>query len=60
VRRPIVLADVGLDLDDPGDPPPRSVVANEPGAEQPAPGVERRSREEVAEVVEAMRQRGTT
>jgi len=56
----VLFADVGLDLDDPGDPPPRCVVANEAGAEQPAPGVERRPEEEVAEVVEAMRQRGTT
>jgi len=60
MRRPIVLADVGLDLDDTGDPPPGGVIADEPCAEQSAPGVERRSGEEVAELGEPVGQRGTT
>jgi hypothetical protein len=56
VGRPVVLADVRLDLDDPADPPARGVVADEAGAEQPAAGLERRAGEEVAEVGETVRQ----
>jgi len=56
----VLLADVRLDLDDPGDPSAGRVVANEAGAEQPSPGVDRRSGEEVAELGEPVGQRGTT
>jgi hypothetical protein len=58
--RAVLFTDVRLHLDDPGDPPPRGVVANDAGAEQPAPGVERRSGEEVAELGEPVGQRGAT
>ena len=36
VRRPVVLADVRLDLDDPADAPPGRVVADQPRADQRA------------------------
>ena len=42
VGGPVVLADVRLDLDDPGDPDAGGVLADEPGAEELAAGVEGR------------------
>jgi hypothetical protein len=41
VRGAVVLADVGLDLDDPPDPPAGLVIADQPDAEECAAGVER-------------------
>jgi hypothetical protein len=47
VARLVGLADVGLDLDDPpGDAAELRIVGDEPGAEQPARRLERRSIEE--------------
>jgi hypothetical protein len=46
----VVLADVGLDLDDPGTAPARRIVTDEAGAKQAAAGLERRPREELPEV----------
>jgi len=46
----VVLADVRLDLDDPGDAPAGRVVTNKAGAQQAAAGVERRPGEELPEV----------
>ena len=43
VRRAIVRPEVGLDLDDPADPPPGRIVADEPGADEGAAGVEGRA-----------------
>jgi hypothetical protein len=43
MRRPIVLADVRLDLDDPADAPPGRVVADQPGTDQPDSRLERRA-----------------
>jgi hypothetical protein len=52
VRGAIVLADVRLDLDDPGDPRARpAVVANESRAQQAPTGLQRRPGEELAQVV---------
>jgi hypothetical protein len=46
VRRLVVATDVRLELDDPADPAPRRVVADEPGADEGRGGVERRARED--------------
>jgi hypothetical protein len=46
----VVLADIGLDLDDPGDAATSRVVPDQAGAQQAAPGLERRAREGAAEV----------
>jgi hypothetical protein len=46
VGRLVVLADVGLDLDDPSDPPAGGVVADQPRADEAACGLERRPRED--------------
>jgi hypothetical protein len=46
----VVLADVRLDLHDPRDPAAGGVVPNEAGAQQAAPGLERRAGEQSAEV----------
>jgi hypothetical protein len=50
VRRAVLGADVGLDLDDPPDARRLAglAVADQVGAEQPAGGLERRAREQVA------------
>jgi hypothetical protein len=48
VRRPVVGADVRLDLDDPPGPPSRLVVADEARAEQASRGLERWAGEERA------------
>jgi hypothetical protein len=41
VRRPILRTEIGLDLDDPRDPPAGRVVANETRADEQASGIER-------------------
>jgi hypothetical protein len=46
VGRLVVLADVGLDLDDPSDPTARGVVADQPRADEGARGLEGRLRED--------------
>ncbi|MEA2653141.1 MAG: hypothetical protein QOI37_368 [Chloroflexota bacterium] len=46
MRRQVVAADVGLDLDDPPDAPTRLVVPDEAGADQGAGGIEGRTRQE--------------
>jgi len=53
VRRPIVLADVRLDLDDPGHPPDAvaiiaAVIPGQPAAEQRPAELESRQREDVS------------
>jgi len=48
VRRPVVDADVCLDLDDPPGPTARLVVADEARAEQASGGLERGAGEERA------------
>jgi len=48
VRRQVVLADVGLDLDDPPDAGVRSAVTDEQRTEQRPRGFERRSGEVLA------------
>jgi len=50
VRGSVVLADVGLDLDDPPDPPPVAVVTDEPPAEQGCGDLERRQREQLVAI----------
>jgi hypothetical protein len=42
MRGPVVLPDVGLDLDDPPDPAAGVVVPDQPRAEQRPSGLERR------------------
>jgi hypothetical protein len=42
----VVLADVGLDLDDPSHPTAGGVVADQPRADEGACGLERRLRED--------------
>jgi hypothetical protein len=49
VRSLIVLADVRLDLDDPGDATAGRIFPNETGAEQAATGGQRRPGEELPE-----------
>jgi hypothetical protein len=56
MRRPILLADVRLELDDPPDPPAGDVIAHEARAEQRARRVEGRLGEEVAREGRAGRQ----
>jgi hypothetical protein len=47
VRRTVVLADIGLDLDDPAAPTrPVARIVNEMGAKKPAGDLERGSGEE--------------
>jgi hypothetical protein len=48
VRRAVVLADVRLDLDDPGDPRRSvAVVADETSAQQASAGLDRRTGEQL-------------
>jgi hypothetical protein len=49
VRRLVLLADVRLELDDPGDPRDRTIVPDQPAAEQGATDLERRQLEDVAD-----------
>jgi hypothetical protein len=46
MRRQVVAADVGLDLDDPPDAPTRLVVPDKAGTDQGAGGIEGRTRQE--------------
>jgi hypothetical protein len=57
VRRLVLLADVRLQLDDPGGPSNGTVVPDQPAAEQRLTELERRQREDVAET---RRYRGPT
>jgi hypothetical protein len=52
VRGEVVLTDVGLDLDDPTDPPASGVVPDQARSEQVRGGLERRSAEEIAELAQ--------
>jgi hypothetical protein len=47
VRRPVLLAEVGLEFDDPSDPTAWSIVSDESAAEQRPPQLERRQGENV-------------
>jgi len=46
MRRLVVAADVGLDLDDATDPATRRIVPDEPRTDQAPRGLERRLRED--------------
>jgi hypothetical protein len=50
VGRLVGFADVRLHLHDPGDPAAGLIVTDQAGAQQAAPGLERRAREQLAEV----------
>jgi hypothetical protein len=50
VGRLVLFADVCLDLDDPRDAAAGRIVTDQAGAEQTAPGLERRAGESAAEV----------
>jgi hypothetical protein len=46
--RPVLLADVGLDLDDASSPPAGGSIPEQPAAEERPPQLERRQLEDVA------------
>jgi hypothetical protein len=53
VRRPIVLADVGLELDDPPDPAVAArVVSDQPSSQQESGRLERRQGDERGDLVQ--------